>query len=109
MCPKDNMLAVETGMNDWGTFPGKSSGDYVVKIALKSSPEWQPASIKLEDLLQKDSPIPMPSWETVTELNFSRPATCLVDGKEVEFGKGWDVPIELRNMRWEGGVSGRIP
>jgi hypothetical protein len=39
----------------------------------------------------------------VTELNLTRPATCLVDGKEVEFGKGWKTPIELRNMRWEGG------
>lgn len=45
----------------------------------------------------------MTSWETVTELSISRPPTCIVDGKEVEFGKGWDVPIELRNMRWEGG------
>ena len=26
-----------------------------------------------------------------------------MDGKEVEFGKGWEPPIELRNMRWEGG------
>jgi len=41
----------------------------------------------------------------MTSISFSRPATCLVDGKEVEFGKGWDVPIELRNMRWEGGVE----
>jgi hypothetical protein len=31
--------------------------------------------------------------------------TCSVDGKEVEFGKGWETPIELRNMRWEGGVD----
>lgn len=41
----------------------------------------------------------------MTSISFSRPDTCLVDGKEVEFGKGWDQPIELRNMRWEGGVN----
>jgi hypothetical protein len=28
-----------------------------------------------------------------------------VDGKEVEFGKGWGTPIRLRNMRWEGGID----
>jgi dienelactone hydrolase len=105
MCPKDNMLAIEAKMNVWGTFPGKPSGDYSTRKALKGSPEWQTVSIKLEEMLKKDSPAPMPSWETVTELNLTRPATCLVDGKEVEFGKGWDAPIELRNMRWEGGVD----
>ncbi len=60
-------------------------------------------TIKLGEVLKKDSSDPLPSWETVTELNLTRPATCPVDGKEVEFGKGWETPIELRNMRWEGG------
>ena len=90
-------------MNVWGTFPGKPSGDFVFKKALKGSPDWQTVTIKPGDMLKKDSSDPLPSWETVTELNLTRPATCLVDGKEVEFGKGWETPIELRNMRWEGG------
>lgn len=105
MCPKDNMLAVTASLNGWGAFPGKAGGDYTARKALKGSPEWQTVSIKLEEMFKKDAPTPMTSWETVTELGFGRPATCLVDGKEVEFGKGWDVPIELRNMRWEGGVD----
>jgi len=54
-------------------------------------------------MIKKNSTETLPSWEMVTELNMTRPATCLVDGKEVEFGKGWGKPIELRNMRWEGG------
>ena len=99
------MLAVEAKMNVWGTFPGKPSGDFVFKKALKGSPDWQTVTIKPGDMLKKDSSDPLPSWETVTELNLTRPATCLVDGKEVEFGKGWETPIELRNMRWEGGVD----
>jgi len=103
LCPQDNMLAVEAKMNVWGTFPGKPSGDFVFKKALKGSPDWQTVTIKPGDMLKKDSSDPLPSWETVTELNLTRPATCLVDGKEVEFGKGWETPIELRNMRWEGG------
>jgi hypothetical protein len=97
------MLAVEAKMNVWGTFPGKPSGDFVFKKALKGSPDWQTVTIKLGDMLKRDSSDPLPSWETVTELHLTRPATCLVDGKEVEFGKGWETPIELRNMRWEGG------
>lgn len=106
MCPKDNMLAVTASLNGWGAFPNQpAGGDHSVRKALKGSSEWQTVSIKLEEMLNKDTSAPMTSWETVTELSISRPPTCIVDGKEVEFGKGWDVPIELRNMRWEGGVD----
>ena len=108
LCPQDNMLAVEAKMNVWGTFPGKPSGDFVFKKALKGSPDWQTVTIKPGDMLKKDSSDPLPSWETVTELNLTRPATCPVDGKEVEFGKGWETPIELRNMRWEGGFDKKL-
>jgi dienelactone hydrolase len=104
LCPKDNMLAVEAKMNVWGAFPGKPSGDYLFKTALRGSPEWQTVSINPEDMVKKDSTT-LPAWETITELVLSRPATCLIDGKEVEFGKGWETPIELRNMRWEVGVD----
>jgi len=103
LCPQDNMLAIEAKMNVWGTFPGKPSGDFVFKKVLKGSPEWQTISIRPEEMIKKNSTETLPSWEMVTELNMTRPATCLVDGKEVEFGKGWGKPIELRNMRWEGG------
>ncbi|NBR48105.1 hypothetical protein EBU02_04550 [bacterium] len=103
LCPQDNMLAIEAKMNVWGTFPGKPSGDFVFKKVLKGSPDWQTISIRPEEMIKKNSTETLPSWEMVTELNMTRPATCLVDGKEVEFGKGWGKPIELRNMRWEGG------
>lgn len=106
MCPKDNMLTVTASLNGWGAFPNTpAGGDYSTSKALKGSPAWQTVSIKLEEMRKKDTLTPMTSWDTVTELSISRPTTCLVDGKDVEFGKGWDVPIQLRNMRWVGGVE----
>lgn len=57
---------------------GKPSGDFVFKKALKGSPDWQTVTIKPGDMLKKDSSDPLPSWETVTELNLTRPADPII-------------------------------
>ena len=98
--------------NHYGHFTKLTNEKGMQTLCEAAGPSWSQTmcmdalkNLGRVDMLKKDSSDPLSSWEIVTELNLTRPATCPVDGKEVEFGKGWETPIELRNMRWEGGVD----
>ncbi|HEY1066364.1 MAG TPA: acetylxylan esterase, partial [Pirellulales bacterium] len=106
-CESDNNLVVTVNCNAWGAFaPGKPAVDYTAVKALKGSPDWQPVSISLADLVSLDpkSPGSLADWRSVTELSFSPHGDVLKDGRKTPIeARPWQGPRAIRNLRWEGG------
>ncbi len=106
-CESDNQLVITFNCNAWGAMtPGKPPVDYCVVKPLKASPDWQPISIALNELISPDpkNTTPLTDWQTVTELTISPTGSFKVDGqKSTVTGKPWKGPREIRNLRWEGG------
>ena len=106
-CESDNQLVITFNCNAWGAMtPGKPPVDYCVVKPLKASPDWQPISIALNELISPDpkNTTPLIDWQTVTELTISPTGSFKVDGqKSTVPGKPWKGPREIRNLRWEGG------
>ncbi len=86
--------------------PGKPAADYTAVKAMKGSPDWQPVSVKLNELLATDPKVttPLANWQTVTEFSLSPSGPTVRDGQKTKAeGQPWRGPREIRNLRWEGG------
>ena len=106
-CETDNQLVLTFNSNAWGSMiPGKPAVDYTTVKPLKGSPDWQPVSVQLNELLATDPKItaPLANWQTVTEFSLSPSGTTVKDGQKIKVdGQPWRGPRAIRNLRWEGG------
>lgn len=106
-CGSDNQLVLTFQTNGWGALvPGKPAIDYAVVKPLRGSPDWQPVSVTLAELVATDPAVtaPLANWQTVTEFTISPSGTAVKDGVKVKLdGKPWQGPRAIRNLRWEGG------